>query len=435
MRYTEAKLTKFGLYLLEDLNYETVDLVPNYDGTEKEPKVLAPNLNLIVNGTSGIAVGMSTSIPPHNLNEVINAVVELIKDPEMGIDRIMEFLPSPDFPTGGQILEGENLREIYEKGEGTIYTRSKVEIISSKKDGKKDLIIVKEIPYKVDKSKLVFDINQIIKNKTIEGLKNISDYSNYKEIVNIHIKFDSNYDGEVILNQLYKSTTLQNSFSIKMRALVDDQPRIFSLKQVLQGFIDNRDINIQKKAQFIFDRNQKDLFNLEAKRFIIKNYQEIAEIIKSSDSEDNIKESLKARFSLENEMMDRILDTPSNFRQFTKERQDKLGRDIETLELDNSKQELLINSKDNRREKLVEELEKLREEYKDNVRRTVVTSIKNSILEKQLIPHENRLVILSKLVNKKENKVNNFLTNYQLDALESTNIPSSGKELKTRGDN
>jgi len=187
MRYTEARLTKFGAYLLEDLAFETVEWVDNYDETEKEPKILPANLNLLLNGSSGIAVGMSTNIPPHNLGEVVDATISLIQQPEISLEQLLFYLPAPDFPTGGQILEQEKLYSIYERGEGTIYVRAKAEIISSKQDKetkpdnsgkiKRDLIHVTELPYKVNKAKLIGNISQIIKDKKIDGLRSVADYS------------------------------------------------------------------------------------------------------------------------------------------------------------------------------------------------------------------------------------------------------------------
>lgn len=471
MRYTEARLTKFGAYLLEDLAFETVEWIDNYDETKQEPKILPANLNLLLNGSSGIAVGMSTNIPPHNLGEVVDAAISLIQEPEISLEQLITHLPAPDFPTGGQILEQEKLHSIYEKGEGTIYIRAKAEITSSKPEKetkldsstkiKKDLIHITELPYKVNKGKLVENISQIIKDRKIDGLRSVADYSSYEEPVNIHLRFDPNYDGEVILNQLYKTTRLQNSFSVKMRALIDDQPKIFSLKEVLEGFVSQRLENIQKKAQFIYKKNQKELINLETRHFIIDNYQEIAEIARTSSSDEEREQKLRNRFSselkklqeqlqtiqdespdspekssnLEQEAINRILDTPASFRQFTPERREKLQNDIAKLQQDNADQQLVITDQKKRKERLIQELQKLKNDYPQDKRRTTITSAQHSIEERQLIPHEERIVLLSRSENKKENKVNNYLTVHHLSAVEPTNIPSRGKELKTRGDN
>ncbi|CAH1756333.1 10657_t:CDS:2 [Entrophospora sp. SA101] len=438
-------------------------MLDNYDENEKEPKILPANLNLLLNGSSGIAVGMSTSIPPHNLGEIVDTTTELINNPDLNTEELIN-----NFPTGGQVLEREKLQEIYEngegaKGKGTIYIRAKAEITSSKQEKeKKDLIRITELPFKVNKSKLITHINQIIKDKKIPGLKNVADYSSYEEEVNIHCRFDPDYDGEVILNQLYKKTKLQDSFSFKMRALIDDQPKVFSLKEILQGFIEKRLENIQKKAQFVYNKNQKDLVNLETRRFIIEHYQEIAEIAQSATSDEERSQKIKKRFSQEikglqeqlqeiqdeivdlpaekprdpeQEVINRILDTPASFRQFTPERREKLQNDINVLKENNSQQQLLITQQEQRKQKLIQELAELKKDYAHDQRRTVITSHVHSIAERQLIPHEDRIVLLSRSENKKENKFNNYLAVYNLTALEPTNIPSQGKELKTRGEN
>jgi len=439
-RYTEARLTKFGAYLLEDLAFETVEWLDNYDETKQEPKILPANLNLLLNGSSGIAVGMSTNIPPHNLGEVVDATINLIRNPEISLEQLLSYLPGPDFPTGGQILEQGGIKTIYEKGEGTIYVRAKAEITSSKsekdsKSAKRDLIHITELPYKANKAKLIENIQRIIKDKKIDGLKSVADYSSWEEMVNIHLKFDPNYDGEVILNQLYKSTRLQNTFSVKMRALIDDQPKIFSLKEIIQGFVEQRLANIQKKAQFIYQKNQKELINLETRRFIIDHYQEIAEIVRTAKSDEERSQRLNSRFQLEQEAINRILDTPASFRQFTPERRDKLQKEIDNLKENNSQQQLLIDQQEQRKEKLIQELETLKNDYAHDRRRTAITSISHSIEERQLIPHEDRIILLSRSEEKKEGKTNNYLKVHQVEDLESTNIPSRGKELKTRGDN
>jgi DNA gyrase subunit A len=295
------------------------------------------------------------------------------------------------------------------------------------------LIIIKELPYKVEKSKLVAHISQIAKDKIIEGLKGVSDYSNYKEVVNIHIKFDPDYDGEVILNQLYKLTTLQSSFSVKIRALVDNKPQIFSLKEIITNFIENRQLTIKKKALFLLNKNNKELVNLETRKFIIDHHQEIAKLVTQPSSEDELKSQLQSQFDISLEMAERILDTSYNFRQFTIGRRDKLESDIKQLVENNQQQLLVINSREEQKIKLIEELQSLRDIYQFDERKTQLTSLSHTIAERQLIPREERLVILSK--SKKDEKINNYLTNYNVEVIEGTNIPSVGKELKTRGNN
>lgn len=199
---------------------------------------MPPNLNLLLNGSRGIAVGMNTNIPPHNLAEVVEAVVYLIENSEVGLDEILTILPAPDFPTGGEILECSELKKIYETGEGTIFIRARAEVLENVNLNKRfNTIRIYEIPYKVTKSSLIESISEIIKEKKVEGLKSIEDYSNLENPVNIHLSFDSNYDAEVILNQLYKYTKLQSTFSVKFRALIGGKPKLLTLVEALRNFI------------------------------------------------------------------------------------------------------------------------------------------------------------------------------------------------------
>ncbi|CAJ0925531.1 19188_t:CDS:10 [Entrophospora sp. SA101] len=492
--------------MAQDFNYRypLIDGQDNHDNSEKEPEVLPPHLNLLLNGSSGIAVGMSADIPPHNLGEVVDLTIALVNNPQLDTEKLLSYF-GPDFPTGGQVLEQEKLLEIYEKGEvskgkGTIYIRAKAEIISSKQEKeKKDLIRITELPFKINKSKLVVNISQIIKDKKILGLKSVADYSNYEEPVNIHCYFDPNYDGEVILNQLYKKTRLQSTFSFKMRSLIGYQPKVFSLKEIIQGFIDRKLENIQKKAQFIYYKAQKELINKKTRHFIIKNYQGIAQIIHSNASEEESKKQLINKFreeitelkdttvdlflmdliiksektigeikvqsqqknevtkkekcrelveieksddipnlleddylNPEQKVINRILDTPASFRQFTPEKQKELQSEIEVLKANIIQQQLLIVQQEQRKQQLISELVELKKEYSHDQRRTIITSQPHSIAERQLIPHEERIVLLSRSENKKENKINNYLTVHSLSAVEPTNIPSQDEEYFTK---
>ena len=252
--------------------------------------------------------------------------------------------------------------------------------------------------------------------------------------MNIHLKFDPNYDGNIILNKLYQTTSLQNSFSVKMRALIDDQPKIFSLKEILQGFIQQRLENIEKKAQFLHQKNKKELINLETRLFIINNYQEIAEITRNSPSEEERDQKLKERFKLDQAGVNRVLDTPANFRQFTPERREKLQKEIADLHQENAKLQQLIASETEKKQKLIEELQALQKVYSHDHRRTIFSDEFHVIDERKLTPHEERIVILSQAESKKENTINTYLNIHEIGSLEGTNIPSQGKELKVRGD-
>lgn len=334
MRYTEARLTKFGESLLEDLKYKTVPFVENYDSTCQEPYILPASLNILANGSSGIAVGMSTDIPPHNLSEISKAASYLISYPETSVEELLEkVFVAPDFPTGGEILDGSQLKDLYKEGKGVLHLRSRFLLESS--EGKKvDTIKVFSIPYKIPKSKIVQKISDIIKAKKIEGLKSVEDYSSLENKVNIHIKFDPNYDSNIIMNKLYKETDLQTTIRVAMRVLINNKPQILSLVDILNNFNRSRLNHIKSKAKFIRSENEKELDKLEVKCFIIDNYYKIAEIVKEGN-EESIKKKLQDYFSLDKNRASRVLETSYNFLQFTPERKKKLEKEIENLKVEN----------------------------------------------------------------------------------------------------
>ncbi|WNE40972.1 MAG: DNA gyrase subunit B [Mycoplasmataceae bacterium] len=519
MRYTKVKLTPYALYLLEDIAYGATDWRNNYDDTKgkEEPVILPTSLpNLLLNGSSGIAVGMTSNIPPHHLASTLTAVINLINNSdlvtvqksqeELNIkiqqlaandfkkeqekndiirqsieeqnfslieerknieEKIIKLkkkinqdlvndLEGPDFPTGGYVLEKEKLASIYEKGEGTIYLRAKVEILSPQevKVGKKieatektarNTILITELPYKIIKSSLVAKIAEIIKDKKIPGLKRIFDYSNRGNI-DIRIEFDAqNHDGQVILNKLYKNTQLQISFAVKMRALVGENPKIFSLTEILQAFISNRLENIRRKSQFLWKENEEKLVSLNTRLFIINNYQQIAEIIKSNPSEEERNQQLRQKFSEIEQgqiKIDNILSMSVSFRQFTPEKQTDLAEEIVNLKTENKTLGQLIIDEEKRKEKLIADLEQLKKDYEKDNRRTQIISDSHLIDERKAITPEDLIIILSQGERKKgksddEEKSNlpSYLNIYRANSLDATNIPSVGKELKSRGDN
>jgi len=456
-RYTKVRLTPYALFLLEDIAFGTVDWQKNYDDSKEEPIVLPTSLpNLLLNGSNGIAVGMSTNIPPHNLGETLTAVINLINNPELTNLELINDLPAPDFPTGGIILEKSKLASIYEKGEGTIYIRAKAQIVSlgeikSKKSGekiekeKKDIIWITELPYKTSKSDIVRNISQLIKDKKIEGLKSIVDLSNW-EGINIQIHFNTDYEGISLLNKLYKSTKLQNSFSVKMRALLESKPKIFSLKDVLREFIAKRLDNIRRKGKFILRKNEKELDNLETQLFIITNYEEIAAIIKNYPLEEERAKKLTEKFTDISEgkiKINSILDMQISFRQFTPERQTKLEGKITDVKEENNGLRLLISSEDKQKVKLIAELEQLKQNYVHSVRRTQLIHDSHIIDERKSIAPEEIITILSQGERKRTNvsegereiKIDSYLNIHKLLSLEATNVRGAGKELKTRGEN
>ncbi len=307
MRYTEVRLDRMASEMLDDLDKETVDFVPNYDGGEHEPVVLPSKIpNLLLNGSSGIAVGMSTNIPPHNLTELVNAVIAQAKKPEITVDELMKHLPGPDFPTGGFITGKNPIREAYETGRGIIRLRAKAKIEKQKK-GDKEVIIVNEIPYQVNKSRLIERIADLVKDDKIKGISDIRDESD-REGIRIVIDLKRGEIGEVILNQLYKHTPMDTSFGIIMLALVRNQPRVLSLKEVINHFIEHRKEVVTRRTQYELAKAEARLHILEGLKVALDNLDEVIKLIRKSKSPQIAKEGLMKKLSLSDIQAQAILD-------------------------------------------------------------------------------------------------------------------------------
>ncbi|MEI1277420.1 DNA gyrase subunit A [Leptospira venezuelensis] len=305
-RYTEARLAKVAEELLRDIEKETVNFSPNFDDTKQQPDVLPANFpNLLVNGSSGIAVGMATNIPPHNLRETIEAVITVIKNPEISISEILKIMPGPDFPTGGTIIGGEGLLSAYHSGKGSIRIRSKVEIEENKKG--REVIVVTEIPYQVNKKTLLERIGELVNEKQVEGISEILDLSDRKGIrVEIHIKKDAN--AQVILNQLLKLTQLQVSYGITMLAILDNKPKIFNIKEILVAYSLHRKEVIVRRTQFDLDKAEKRAHILEGLKIALENIEEVIKVIRASKNAAEAKQQLMARFVLSDVQADAILE-------------------------------------------------------------------------------------------------------------------------------
>ena len=294
MRYTEVRMAKISHDLLADLDKETVDFVDNYDGTEKIPEVLPTRLpNLLINGSSGIAVGMATNIPPHNLNEVVDACLALIDNPELTIDELMEYVKGPDFPTAAIINGRAGIVEAYRTGRGRIYLRARAEIETLDKAGKQ-AIIVNEIPYQVNKARLIEKIAELVREKKIEGITELRDESD-KDGMRIVIELRRGENAEVVLNNLYQQTQMQSVFGINMVALVDGQPRTLNLKQMLEAFVRHRREVVTRRTVFELRKAREKGHILEGLAVALANIDEIIELIKQSPSGAEAKERLLAR--------------------------------------------------------------------------------------------------------------------------------------------
>lgn len=305
MRYTEAKMSKIALEMLRDIGKDTVDFIPNFDGEEKEPVVIPARFpNLLVNGSAGIAVGMATNIPPHNLGEVINGIIMLIENPDVSILELMTQIKGPDFPTAGLILGSEGIREAYETGRGRILVRAKSEI---EEENGKHRIVINEIPYQVNKAKLIENIADLVKDKKIEGISDIRDESDRDGMrIVIEIKKDGNPN--VILNRLYKHTKLQDTFGIIMLALVDNEPQTLNLKQILVHYLNFQKDVIRRRTKFDLDKALARAHILEGLRIALDHIDAVINLIRSSKTADEARNGLMTEFNLSEKQAQAILD-------------------------------------------------------------------------------------------------------------------------------
>lgn len=294
MRYTEVRMEKIAHQLLEDIDKETVDFVPNYDGGENEPTVLPSRIpNLLVNGSSGIAVGMATNIPPHNLSEVVNATIAMLDDPNISVEGLMEHLPGPDFPTGAIINGARGVREAYRTGRGKVHVRALADVEHDENTGK-DTIIVTELPYQVNKARLIEKIAELVKDKKIEGITAIRDESD-KDGMRVVIELRRGESGEVMLNQLYKQTQLQVVFGINMVALIDGQPRLLTLREIINAFIRHRREIVTRRTLYLLRKARERAHILEGLAVALANIDPIIQLIKESENPAIAKQALVAK--------------------------------------------------------------------------------------------------------------------------------------------
>lgn len=292
MRYTEVRMSRIAHQLLADLDKETVDFVPNYDGTEQIPDVLPTRIpNLLANGSSGIAVGMATNIPPHNLNEVVDGCLAMIKNPDISFEELMEYIPGPDFPTAGIISGRQGIIDAYRTGRGKVYIRARAEVIE---DGGRDVIIVHELPYQVNKARLIEKIAELVKEKRLEGISGLRDESD-KDGLRVVIEMKRGESGEVMLNHLYRNTQMQVVFGINMVALDNGQPKLFSLREIIECFILHRREVVTRRTVYELRKARERAHTLEGLAIALANIEEIIELIKASPSPAEAKAALIAR--------------------------------------------------------------------------------------------------------------------------------------------
>ena len=332
MRYTEARLSKISMEMLADINKDTVDFVPNFDETEKEPSVLPSRYpNLLANGTSGIAVGMATNIPPHNLREIIGAVVKIIDNRieegrETGIDEVLDIVKGPDFPTGAEILGTAGINEAYRTGRGKIRVRS-VSNIEAMPNGK-NRIVVTEIPYMVNKARLIEKIAELVKDKRIDGITHIADESS-REGMRINIELRKDVNPNVILNQLYKHTQLQDTFGVIMLALVNNEPRVLNLLEMLQYYLAHQEDVVTRRTKYELNKAEERAHILQGLLIALDNIDRVIQIIRGSQTVQIAKASLIEEFALDDVQAQAIVDM--RLRTLTGLERDKIEKEYEDL--------------------------------------------------------------------------------------------------------
>ncbi|WP_416199027.1 MAG: DNA gyrase subunit A [Sporanaerobacter sp.] len=390
MRYTEVKMTKLAVEMLRDINKETVDYRPNFDESLKEPVVLPSRFpNLLVNGSSGIAVGMATNIPPHNLCEVIDGIVAMIDNPDIDVESLMKIIKGPDFPTGAMIMGKEGIRSAYRTGRGKIIIRAKAEIETNEKG--KNKIIVTEIPYQVNKANLIVKIAELVRDKRIEGISDLRDETD-REGMRIVIELKRDANPNVVLNNLYKHTQMQETFGVIMLALVNDEPKILNLRQVLRHYLDYQKEIIIKRTQYDLKKAEERAHILEGLRIALDHIDEVINIIRSSKEESIAREKLVSNFGLSEKQAQAILDM--RLRRLTGLEREKIeGEYAELIKEINKFKEILAN------DRLIyqiirEELLDIKDKYGDE-RRTVIMPSQDEINIEDMIEEEDVVITLT----------------------------------------
>ncbi len=377
MRYTEARLLSAAEHILQDMEKNTVDFAPNFDESLKEPIVL-PSLfpNMLVNGSSGIAVGMATNIPPHNLREVIDALIELIKNPDIDLETIMQYLKGPDFPTGGIIYGSAGIKEAYSTGRGRIHVRA----LASLEKGKsgKEAIIVSEIPYQVNKSNLLTAIANLVKEKKVEGISDLRDESD-RDGMRIVIELKREAQPHVILNQLYKHTQMQTTFGIILLALVDGRPKVLKIKEMMEAFIDHRHKIILRRTQFELEKAEHRAHILEGLKIALDNIDEIIQLIKKSKNPEAAKNGLMKTFKLSEIQAQAILDM--RLQRLTGLERKKIEEEYLQLIKTIEKLRQILASKEKQMALIKDEFVAVRDQYADERRTEIVGQTEDFCVE------------------------------------------------------
>lgn len=389
MRYTEARLEKIAEEILDDISKDTVDFVPNFDESLKEPVVLPARVpNLLVNGTTGIAVGMATSMPPHNLGEVCSAVCAVIDDPEIGVADLINIIPAPDFPTGGMIMGTEGVRKAYLTGKGKCVTRGIAEV---EEDGKRQRIIISEIPFQVNKARLVENIAELVRDKKIEGIGDLRDESD-KDGIRVVIELKKGANGFVILNQLYKHTSLESTFGITNYTIVDNQPRILGLKELINEFLGHRIIVVRRRCEFDLKKANDRIHILYGLLIALDNIDAVIKTIRGSETADDAKVALVAGFGLDEIQADAILKM--QLRRLAALEHQKIIDERDELRKEIGRLEEILSSEDNIRREIRKELVEISGKYA-NERRSRISHAVGVFDKEDLIEDKPVLVTLT----------------------------------------
>ncbi|MCD8902873.1 DNA gyrase subunit A [Staphylococcus gallinarum] len=392
MRYTEARMTKITLELLKDLNKDTIDFIDNYDGNEREPSVLPARFpNLLVNGASGIAVGMATNIPPHNLTEVINGILSLSYNSDITIAELMEDIQGPDFPTAGLIMGKSGIRRAYETGRGSIQMRARAEI--EERGGGRQRIVVTEIPYQVNKARMIEKIAELARDKKVEGITDLRDETSLRTGVRVVIDIRKDANASVILNNLYKQTPLQTSFGVNMIALVKGRPKLINLKEALVEYLEHQKIVVRRRTEYNLKKAQDRAHILEGLRIALDHIDEIITTIRESDTDKVAMASLQERFKLTERQAQAILDM--RLRRLTGLERDKIEEEYNNLIAYIKELEEILADEEKLLQIVRDELIEVREKFGDDRRTEIQLGGLDNIEDEDLIPEEQIVITLS----------------------------------------
>lgn len=388
-RYTEARMSKLANIMLENIEKNTVDFIPNFDEKRVEPVVLPTRIpTLLINGSSGIAVGMATNIPPHNLTEVLDGVIAQIDNPEITVDELMQYIKAPDFPTKASIMGRSGVKAAYETGKGKVIVRAKTEI-EEHKDGTSS-IIVTELPYQVNKKMLVESIADLAKDKKIEGISDIDDHSSDRVGIRVEISVKRDANPQVVLNKLFKFTRLQDSFSINMLAIDNGKPRTMGLKDILSNFISFQEEIVTRRTEFDLKKAEARMHILEGLRIALANIDEVIETIRNSY--DDAKERLMQRFAMSDIQAQSVLDM--RLAQLQKLNGEKIEDEYKELVERCEEYKLLLSDHDRLMEQIKKELTEIKEKYGDE-RLTSIEGAADDIEDEDLIPNEESVITLT----------------------------------------